>query len=88
MSRISIDVTPEEHKKLKALAAIQGKSIKEFVLEATLGSQGGSVQQDLAELEADLDQRILEARVKGASHQTVESIFQQARDEAKSNPDA
>ncbi len=88
MSRISIDVTPDEHKKLKALAAIQGKSIKDFVLEATLGSQGGSVQADLARLEADLDQRIAEARVKGGAEQTVESIFQQARDEATSNRDA
>ena len=37
MSRISIDVTDAEHKKLKALAALSGKSIKEFVIERTLG---------------------------------------------------
>ncbi len=88
MSRISIDVTPDEHKKLKALAALKGKSIKEFVLSATLGSQEGSVQEDLAELEAVLDQRIREAEVTGASKQTVESIFRQARDEAESGADA
>ena len=36
MSRISIDVTPEEHSKLKAPAALSGKSMREFVLERTL----------------------------------------------------
>lgn len=88
MSRISIDVTPEEHKRLKALAAIQGKSIKEFVLEATLGSESASVQQDLSELEAVLDRRADEHQRRGGSKRTVESIFDQARDEASSNPDA
>ena len=37
MSRISIDVTTEEHQKLKAVAALKGLSIKEYVLERTLG---------------------------------------------------
>ena len=32
MSRISIDVTDSEHKKLKALAALKGRSIKDYVL--------------------------------------------------------
>ena len=38
MSRISIDVTPQERHKLKALAALQGRTIKEFVLASTLGA--------------------------------------------------
>ena len=37
MSRISIDVSDQEHKKLKALAALRGQSIKDFVLERALG---------------------------------------------------
>jgi len=36
MSRISIDVTDDEHKRLKAMAALRGKSIKDYVLERTL----------------------------------------------------
>jgi uncharacterized protein (DUF1778 family) len=32
MSRLSIDLTPEQHQKIKAVAAMQGKSIKEYVL--------------------------------------------------------
>ena len=37
MSRISIDVTDAEHRKLKTLAALQGQSAKDFVLERTIG---------------------------------------------------
>jgi len=33
---ISIKVTPEEHKKIKRLAADTGKSIKELVMECLL----------------------------------------------------
>ncbi|NOX57538.1 MAG: antitoxin [Planctomycetes bacterium] len=94
MSRISIDVTPQEHQRLKAMAALQGKSIKEFVLASTLGSQfsatknGASEEQDLAELEAILDQRIQEAETAGVSTRTIEGVFQQAREEASRTPDA
>jgi len=38
MSRISIDVTDNEHKKLKATAALRGKTIKDYVLERTLAT--------------------------------------------------
>lgn len=89
MSRISIDVTPQEHQRLKAMAALQGKSIKEFVLASTLGAPNGTtVEQDLADLEGILDQRLKEAEKKGASTRSVDGIFKQARDEAGSHLDA
>jgi hypothetical protein len=82
MSRISIDVTAEEHQRLKALAALQGKSIKEFVLSSTLGAQnGGRLAQDLAELEAILDKRMQSARAGGVSRQTVGDILEQVKRE-------
>jgi len=62
MSRISIDVTSEEHQKLKALAALQGKSIKDYVIERTLGVDGDASQEAaLNELESLLDERIRSA---------------------------
>jgi len=71
------------------MAALQGKSIKEFVLASTLGLHGASgVEQDLAELEAVLDQRIKDSDTNGVSTRTVETIFQQAREEASRQPDA
>ena len=33
MSRLTIDITSQQHQSLKALAAMQGKTIKQFALE-------------------------------------------------------
>lgn len=33
MERLSIDVLPEEHRQIKAYAALYGKTIREYVLE-------------------------------------------------------
>ncbi|CAN7644661.1 hypothetical protein LJR104_004925 [Neorhizobium sp. LjRoot104] len=33
MSRLTIDMTDQQHQSLKALAALQGKSIKQYALE-------------------------------------------------------
>ena len=75
MSRISIDVTPEQHQKLKALAALRGKSIKQFVLESTLGAES---DEDLAELEAVLDRRLQEAQASARTSRTVGEVFRAA----------
>ena len=89
MSRISIDVTPQEHQRLKALAALQGMSIKQFVLESTLGARSdGAVGRDLAELEALLDQRTRAAETQGLGRRTVGDIFRQARGATGSDLDA
>ncbi|MEE9392003.1 MAG: antitoxin [Planctomycetota bacterium] len=86
MSRISIDVTADEHQRLKAMAALQGKSIKDFVLESTLGrvKEGDA----LLELEAILRARLGEAETGSKSSRTVGDIFQQARAQAEQRPDA
>ncbi len=86
MSRISIDVTPQQHRRLKALAALQGKSMKEFVLASTIGAR--SADSALVELEAFLDRRIQEATTAGPSTSTVGDIFQQARTRVSPGPDA
>jgi len=36
MSRLSIELTQEQHQRLKAMAALQGKSIKNYVLDRSL----------------------------------------------------
>ena len=33
-NRLSIDIDPEEHQKLKVFAVLQGKTIREYVLES------------------------------------------------------
>ena len=86
MSRISIDVTPQEHQRLKAMAALQGKSIKEFVLDNTL--RAADVDPALRELEAILDERVKRTKERGSSTKSVADVFEQARNEADSVDDA
>ena len=80
MSRLSIDLTPEQHQKIKAVAAMQGKSIKEYVIAQILPT---SSDEDIAlnELEALLDERIKSARAGKISKKSVEEIFQEVYSE-------
>ena len=43
MSRLSIELTPEEHQKIKAIAALKNSSIKEYVLERILPSDSAQI---------------------------------------------
>ena len=90
MSRISIDVTDAQHQQLKALAALQGKSIKDFVLERTLGSGEPTADEAaaLVELEELLQKRLEHARAGGISKRTVGEIFDAVIAEAERRPDA
>ena len=80
MSRLSIDLTPEQHQRIKAVAALKGKSIKEYVLAQILPT---SSDEDTAlnELETLLDERIKSARVGKISKKSVEEIFQEVYNE-------
>ena len=77
MSRISIDITKDEHKKLKAMAALCGKSIKDYVLERTLGADETD-DEALMELEKLLDRRIQAAQAGAVSRRTASEIFAEA----------
>lgn len=84
MSRISIDVTPEEHQKLKAMAALQGKSIKDYVIERTVGAAADTEEEKALEaLESLLNARIRGAKNGVASRRTVGAIFKDAYRESK-----
>ena len=74
MSRLSIDVTDAQHKKLKAMAAIRGQSIKDYVLERTLG-RAEADNADLQELEKLLNGRIRAAQDGRVSRRTASEIF-------------
>ncbi|HEY1790371.1 MAG TPA: antitoxin [Verrucomicrobiae bacterium] len=81
MSRICIDITRDEHQKLKAMAALQGKSIKDYVIERTLGVNGDTEQKEA--LESLLDERIGGAKNGAVSRRTVGAIFKNAYSELK-----
>ena len=83
MSRLSIEVTPEQHQQLKAIAALHGQTLKDYILERTLPhlSQDESLSEEevLRRLEAFLEPRIAEAQRGGVVEGTVEQIFADLR---------
>jgi len=82
MSRISIDVTKDQHKRLKALAALRGVSLKDYLLENALDTREKDEEKALSELESFLDDRLQKARSGKMSKRKVGDIFKQAYHEA------
>lgn len=82
MSRISIDVSAEDHKKLKAMAALQGKTIKAYLLEGKINPVDSDQEKALAELESLLDERIRkhgksQASGKSSANAILEDVLEQ-----------
>lgn len=61
MSRLTIDVTEQQHQTLKALAALEGKTIKQYALERLFPS-ASQEEQALRELKTLLTERIAQAQ--------------------------
>lgn len=87
MARISIDVTPEQHQRLKAFAALRGQSIKDYVLEKALPPLADyellSEEEALHQLEEFLKPRIEAAERGEVASRSVTQIFEDARRRAK-----
>ncbi len=71
--RLSIDITPEQHQFLKAAAAIQGKSIKNYVLECALPT--AEEQAAFTKLEQLLSQRSQSALTGAVSDKDIDAVF-------------
>jgi len=85
MGRLSIDVTDREHIKIKTLATLQGKTIREYALERLLQPASPPLTADEAQawqafrlLMAD---RIQEADNDGISTRSLDEIFDDAQRE-------
>lgn len=77
MSRLSIDLTAQQHQALKALAALQGKSIKAYAVER-LFPVAGSEDQALGELKALLQERLDQAQRGELSARSITEIAAEA----------
>lgn len=88
MSRLSIEVTAEQHQRLKAVAALSGMSIREYVLARVLPPvperEDLSEEEALYRLEAFLKPRIEAAERGAVVDSSVEEIFAEARRESTS----
>jgi hypothetical protein len=74
--RLSIDVTQEQHQSIKALAAMQGKSIKEYVMQRLLPLTADE-EKAMRELEELLAPRIEAAERGEVVSTSVMAIFQE-----------
>ena len=83
MTRLSIDVTPEQHQRLKAIAALYGQTLKDYILERTLPRlpqiESLSEEEALQCLETFLRPRVAEAERGEVVKSSVERIFAAAR---------
>ncbi len=77
MSRLTIDITERQHQNIKAMAALQGKSIKEYAVER-LFPVDSSEEQALSELKRLLEQRMSEARSGEVSTKSITEIAEEA----------
>ena len=61
--RLSIEVTPEQHQRLKAVAALGGQSIKDYVLDRVLpDTLTADEGEALRQLESFLEPRLVAAK--------------------------
>jgi len=49
MSRLSIEIDPDQHRQIKTLATFAGLSIKDFILQKTLSTQAKETETDTTE---------------------------------------
>ena len=86
MPRLSIDITPEEHQKLKAIAALKGQSLKDYVLHRALGDtpavEGMTEDEAINALTDYLKPRIDQARRGEFSAKSLDDIRREARKQA------
>ena len=74
MSRLTIDITDQQHQSLKALAALQGKSIKQYAIERLFPAPVGD---DTAwqELKTLLEKRISDATAGEVSSLSIDAVL-------------
>ena len=76
MSRLTIDITEQQHQSLKAMAALQGKNIKQYALERLFPGDADADQAWQA-LQVLLRQRVDNALAGKVSDKDVHQILEE-----------
>jgi hypothetical protein len=84
MSRLTIDMTDQQHQSLKALAALQGKTIKQYVLERLL-PKTGDADQTWSELKTLLTTRIEQGLNGDVETKSFDAIVEEALGEGSAS---
>jgi Antitoxin ParD len=74
MSRLTIDISDQQHKSLKAVAALEGKSIKQYALERLFPAKD-DLDEDWEEFKAFIGKRVDDALASEPVNRTVTDIF-------------
>ena len=74
MSRLTIDISNQQHQHLKALAALQGKTIKQYTLERLFPANDDAAWQELQTL---LNGRIQDGLAGKVSTKQVGDILEE-----------
>jgi len=74
MSRLSIEVSSEQHQKIKALAALQGQSIKDYILKKLFNTSQDGEQDAMEVLEELLLSRIKHSQTTTPSNKSIQDI--------------
>jgi hypothetical protein len=83
MSRLTIDMTDHQHQTLKALAALQGKTIKQYALERLLPAAGEG-DQAWSDLKDFLTSRIEQGLAGDIAAQSFDQIVDEELSKAAS----
>ena len=84
MSRLSIDLSDQQHSSLKAVAALQGKSIRQYAIERLFPDAANKEDEAWEEFRTLMLDRIDSGLAGAISTKTITEIFDEemARDEA------
>ncbi len=77
MSRLTIDITEQQHQALKAMAALEGKSIKQFALERLFATEHPE-RPALDEIRALLADRVAQAQRGEVVQGSISEIAERA----------
>ena len=80
MSRLSIDLTEQQHQSLKVLAALQGKTIRQYAVERLFQPGPGDDEGVWGELKTLLRQRVASGLAGRVSDKTFDEIVAQELD--------
>lgn len=74
MSRLTIDITEQQHQSLKATAALEGKTIKQYALERLFPGDADG-EQAMQELKTLLNSRIKEGLAGKVSSKQIAEVL-------------
>ncbi len=85
MARLSIEIAEEQHQQIKALAAMRGLSIKDYILEKAL-PMTEEEQQAMERLKAFLAPRIAQARRGEFYEGTMDDLLAELNEQHSEQP--